>query len=193
VEFSDFECQFCRALHPRLKALVSHYSGQVRHLRLNAPLASHPHARDAAYAAICAELQGRGDAMADELFSAPLVSASANRELAARLGLRLAAFDQCVRDPATHARVQAERALLDEAGLEGLPTVFIGTTKLVGAQPDEMLRKEIDRARRTDRHAQVPMPLFMALLGMVVATVIALGHPRRRGRPAPKTARSVAA
>jgi hypothetical protein len=122
--------------------------------------------------------------MADALYAAPLVSAPAARDLARKLGLELGAYDACVGNPATHARLEADRALLDEAGLEGLPTLFIGTTKLVGAQPDQVLRNELDRALSGRDRAHLPAPLFVGLLGMVMATVIALGHPRRRARRA---------
>jgi predicted DsbA family dithiol-disulfide isomerase len=182
VEFSDFECPFCRELHPRLVDLLAAFGDRVHYVELNAPLVSHPHAEDAARTAVCADLQGRGKQMADALFRAPVLSRAANRELAGQLGLELASFDRCLVDPATEARVRAERALLDAAGLEGLPTLFIGSTKLVGAQPTEVLRKELERALRPDQSARLPAPLFVGLLGLVIATVVALGHPRRRGR-----------
>jgi predicted DsbA family dithiol-disulfide isomerase/uncharacterized membrane protein len=182
VEFSDFECPFCRELHPRLVDLLAPFGDRVRYVELNAPLVSHPHAQDAAHAAVCADLQGRGRQMADALFRAPVLSRATNRELARQLGLELPSFDRCLADPATQARVRAERSLLDEAGLEGLPTLFVGSTKLVGAQPTEILRKELERALRPDRKAHLPAPLFVGFLGLVIATVVALGHPRRRGR-----------
>jgi predicted DsbA family dithiol-disulfide isomerase len=183
VEFSDFECPFCRELHPRLVDLLAAYGDRVHHVELNTPLASHPHARDAARAAICADLQSRGRQMADALFRAPLLSAGANRDLARQLGLGLTEFDRCLADPVVETRLRAERSVLDAVGLEGLPTLFIGPTKLVGAQPTEILRKELDRALRPGRNAHVPGPLFVGLLALVVATVVALGLPRRRGRP----------
>jgi predicted DsbA family dithiol-disulfide isomerase len=190
VEFSDFECPFCRELHPRLVDLLAAFGDRVHYVELNAPLVSHPHAQEAAHAAVCADLQGRGRQMADALFRAPVLSRPANRELARQLGLGLAAFDRCLADPATQARVRAERALLDAAGLEGLPTLFIGSTKLVGALPTEVLRKELEGALRPDQRAHLPAPLFLGLLGLVIATVVALGHKRRGGRPIASASRS---
>src|SRR4029079_3949079 len=70
VEFADFECPFCRMLHSRLQAIIASYAGQVNFVRLNMPLERHEHARDAARAAICAEDQKRGDAIAEKLFTA---------------------------------------------------------------------------------------------------------------------------
>ncbi len=192
VEFSDFECPFCRDLHPRLVDLLAAFGDRVRYVELNAPLVSHPHAKEAARAAVCADLQGRGRQMADALFRAPTLSRAANRELAQAIGVELGSFDRCVTDPATDARVRSERALLDAAGLEGLPTLFVGSTKLVGAQPTEVLRKELERALRPSQRARLPAPLFLGLLGMVIATVVALGHPRRRPRLLPAASRSTA-
>jgi predicted DsbA family dithiol-disulfide isomerase len=148
VEFADFECPFCRLLHERLKAIIESYPGRVHFVRLNMPLDSHPNARGAAYASICAEAQGKGEPMADLLFKNEDITSSGNRDTAAKLGLDLTAFDRCVRAPDTEARVQRESAILRAAGLKGLPTTYVGALEIVGAQPEEVFRDAFERAAR---------------------------------------------
>lgn len=69
VEFSDFQCPFCRELAPRLKRLRVSYPEDVRVVYRHYPLQLiHPHAYRAAVAAECAEDQGRFEAFHDSLF-----------------------------------------------------------------------------------------------------------------------------
>jgi predicted DsbA family dithiol-disulfide isomerase/uncharacterized membrane protein len=186
VEFADFECPHCRALHPRLHAIVREYGDRVNFKRLNLPLKSHPHAQDAARAAVCAEAQGKGAEMADALFEAEDVSSLANRRLAATLGLDVRRFAGCLTDPATDSRIEREANLLRNAGLKGLPTVYIGGRTVIGAQPDEVLRDAFERAARGADDRGVPAPLYATLVLAATAAVVWFG--RRSSRTAPQAA-----
>ena len=126
VEMADFECPFCRALHPVLKEAVEQADADVAVARIMYPLDFHPRARNSARAYFCAEAQGRADAMADALFAAEDLSVEGNRAAADAIGLDLAAFDACVSAEATEERVREDLARGDRAGMEGLPTVWIG-------------------------------------------------------------------
>jgi uncharacterized membrane protein len=67
VEFVDFQCPFCRKLHPNILELLDEYGSRVNFVRLNMPLPHHPYARIAARAYCCADQQQKGTAMADAL------------------------------------------------------------------------------------------------------------------------------
>ena len=72
VEFVDFECPFCRDEYADLAPMLSEEKDHVRVVRKLVPLTKiHPHALEAARAACCADLLGKGDAMADALTSTP--------------------------------------------------------------------------------------------------------------------------
>jgi len=132
TEFSDFECPFCRALHPVLARALAPYGERVHFVRKVYPLPSHANGQAAALAYMCAADQGRGEAMADALFAASDVSAAAGVRHAASLGLDLARFEQCVRAPATQQRLQAQIAGVRSSGMRGLPTVWIGDEIIEG-------------------------------------------------------------
>lgn len=180
VEFADFQCPFCRRLHPRLKALVAD-RGDVHFQRRHFPLDSHPGARPAARAALCAEAQGKGEPMADALFEAESLTPAGNRAIALRLGVDAARYDACLVDPATDARIDADRRLLLEAGLLGLPTTYVGERRLVGAQPDEAFRDALEVASRPGVSSGVgAAPFALLVFGAGVGLLFA---GRRRAAP----------
>jgi protein-disulfide isomerase len=69
-EFADFQCPQCGATHPVIKELQGIYSGKVRFIFRNYPLAipAHDKAYDAAVAAEAAGIQGKYWQMQDKLF-----------------------------------------------------------------------------------------------------------------------------
>lgn len=73
VEFSDFECPFCKQYHTATFAqLKTKYidSGKVRYIYKDFPLTNiHPHAQRAAEAAACVGFQGKFWEYADTLFT----------------------------------------------------------------------------------------------------------------------------
>lgn len=183
VEFADFECPFCRALHHRLKPLVRDYGDRVVWIRLQKPLPRHPNAHAAARAAICGEEQGRGEAMADALFETKNLSEVGVRRLAQRLGLDLARYDRCFRNPATLTRIERESSLLKPPVFQGLPTIFIGDTTIVGAQPDEVFRDALERSSRQEQSSTVPGWLFALLVAAALGGLVWVGRKRPGGVP----------
>jgi predicted DsbA family dithiol-disulfide isomerase/uncharacterized membrane protein len=148
VDFVDFECPFCRMTQTELAPLLASHRGQVRLIRRQVPLKMHTHAMDAARAACCAEKLGQGDAMAEALFSAPVeeLTPAGCETLARRVGLSLEPYRACVSDPATDALIAADKAEFEAAGGFALPTLWIGETSIVGAQPRERLEEALESA-----------------------------------------------
>src|SRR5262249_31340651 len=72
VEFSDFQCPYCRKAHATLKEVLSKYEGRVRLAYRDFPLSQiHPQSHKAAEAARCAGEQGKFWAYHDLLFDGP--------------------------------------------------------------------------------------------------------------------------
>jgi predicted DsbA family dithiol-disulfide isomerase len=111
-------------------------------------MALHEHALDAARAACCGDQLGKGDAMAEALFSAPVEELTPDgcAKLAVSLGLDENAFRSCTQDPATDARIQADSAEFRAAEGHGLPTLWVGQRKIEGAQPAEVFERAIRSA-----------------------------------------------
>ncbi len=146
IDFADFECPYCRAMHENLSAALQGHEHQVHLVRKQVPLRMHPHAPDAARGAVCADKMGQGDRMADALFRAPLgsLTAQGTTRMAVAMGLDEQAFVKCLNDPGTDAVQVRDRALYDAIGGEGLPLLWIGYTRLEGLNPETEVRRVLE-------------------------------------------------
>ena len=147
VEFSDFECPFCKQTHPTLKQLLERYPGKVRLAYRDFPLDSiHPQARRAAEAARCAQDQGKFWEYHDLLFTqSPQLAPEDLRRYAGQVGVDVTKFDSCLAAGTHKAAVQQD---LDEGirlGITGTPAFFVNGRTLTGAQPLEAFTKLIDQ------------------------------------------------
>lgn len=132
VEFSDFQCPFCKRFidntYPKLKARYID-QGKVRWVFRDLPLGFHKDARKAAQAAHCAGDQGKYAEMRDILFSN-------NRQLgkdrltsyAKVAGLDIAAFDTCLGSDRHLDQVDRDSKDAARAGITGTPTFVVGKT-----------------------------------------------------------------
>lgn len=154
VEFVDFECPFCRDMQARLNAAIEEVPHRVRVVRKMTPLPQHAGAMPAAIAWCCAEEQGRGDEMADALFSAPTedLTPEGCARMAECIGLDMDRYHRAAADPGTHARVAGDLADASAAGVHRLPTLFVGTERITGAAKSATeLAAMIDEAARSNQ------------------------------------------
>jgi protein-disulfide isomerase len=178
IEFADYQCPFCRMLHPELKKIVHEYGSQVHFMRLNLPLKSHPFSFDAAKVAVCAEASGKGEPVADALFATEDLSLPAIKKLAVGLGVPAAELERCLEDPETAARIHREEQLLRSTGFEGLPTTYIGAKRIVGAREPEVFREAFEAAKRGEGNEGIPPWLFVGILGLLLGGTVGFGRSR---------------
>jgi predicted DsbA family dithiol-disulfide isomerase len=146
VFFTDFQCPFCRRTHAALAPLVAERQGRVRVVTRHVPLHMHPDARTAARAAVCTETLVAHDAVLDALYRAPDLGEAACAEIAVEHGADRAAFDRCVADPSTDARIDRDTAIFHSIGGDGVPMLYVDRTLLDGAQSRRSLEAAIDAA-----------------------------------------------
>jgi len=151
VEFSDFQCSFCRKFWsgtlPRLKETYIK-SGQVRFAYQHFAILGKPSVA-AAQASECAGEQGRFWPYHDRLFESQggLAFRDANLKRYAReLGLDDAAFARCLDSRQHRQKIEDETRLGFQLGARGTPTFFLNGRMLVGAQPFEVFRAAIEEA-----------------------------------------------
>lgn len=148
VEFVDFECPFCRRQQEALAPLLHEYGGRVRLVRKNVPLSFHEHARDAARTACCADEQGRGDRVAEALFTAADLTPDGCARVAQQAGLDMDLYRSCLASQRPDAALERDRNDARAANVSGLPTLWIGRERFEGLQTAEAVRASIDRALR---------------------------------------------
>ena len=151
IEYTDFECPFCKRFHGTPKPLLDRYGGRVNWVLRNYPLPFHdPAAHKEALAAECVARLAGNDAYwkyADALFAntksngAGLPEEKSVEKLAEAAGIKPAALTQCVGDAAMSKRIEVDIADGAAAGVSGTPTTVVRNNRtgasesLVGARP----------------------------------------------------------
>ena len=146
VEFSDFQCPYCKAAEPTMKHLLEKYAGQVSLSYRDLPITgSHPHAESSAEAARCAGEQGKFWEYHDRLFADQSKLDDANlKEHARAVGLDAGQFDACVASHKFQRKIQEDSEQANQAGISGTPGFFINGILLDGARPSSAFEQIID-------------------------------------------------
>ena len=161
VEYSDYQCPYCRQQEAALHQVLTKYDGQVRLIYRDFPM--HPHSMDAAMAARCADEQGQFWPYHDALQHNDANLSTNGLETTARdLGLDLPSFDSCLEDHKYEQAVIADQKMGMKSGVNGTPCLFIGDSQsmpdtiagsreLRGEQPAAALESAIDDQLRNTR------------------------------------------
>jgi protein-disulfide isomerase len=145
VEFSDFECPFCKKAEPTVKKVLDEYAGKVRLVYREFPLSGHAHAPKASEAALCAKDQGKYWEMHEKLFeNQTAIEVPSLKEYAKALGLDTAKFDECLDKGAKAKDVEADLEAGKKVGVTGTPAFFVNGRPLSGAVPFERFKEVID-------------------------------------------------
>lgn len=161
IEYSDFECPFCKRFQDTPKEVLAQYGGRVNWVLRNYPLAFHnPAANSEALAAECVARLSGNDAYwkyADALFvhtrsnGTGLPTDQSPERLAEADGIKGAALTKCMGDPAIAKRIQQDIDDGTAAGVTGTPTTVVRDNRtgasqaIVGAVPIATLAPVIDR------------------------------------------------
>jgi len=145
VEFSDFQCPFCKRVDPTLRRIRDEYGDDVRIVFKHMPLSIHPQAKGAHAAAEAAHLQGKFWEMHDLIFkNQRKLSDDAYLSYAKMIGLDIARFQKDAKSSAVLKKVEADTAEAGKLGVTGTPAFFINGRFLSGAQPFEAFKRLID-------------------------------------------------
>ena len=147
VEFSDFQCPFCKRSEPTVKGVLDKYGKDVSLVWMNQPLPFHDHAMDAATAFQAAGRQGSDKAwkLHDKMYENNTALTRADIEkYAGEVGLNTGKFKKDWDDPKIKAEVDQDSKAGTAAGANGTPTFFINGREVVGAQPADAFEKVID-------------------------------------------------
>jgi protein-disulfide isomerase len=147
LEFSDFQCPYCKKVVPTLNDLLTKYEGRVKLAYRDFPLRQlHPQAQMAAEAARCAEEQGKFWEYHDALFAEQAkLDENTLTASARKLGLDESVFQGCLKGGKFKPQIEQDVQAGIKAGVAGTPGFFINGEFVNGAQSLEEFEKIIDR------------------------------------------------
>lgn len=149
VEFTDFQCPACAAMHPVLDEVLKSYGDKVRFVVRDFPLNQHEWARKAAEAANAANAQGKFFEYIAVLFhNQKALDVPSLKKYASELGLDRAKFDAALDRGIYAAEVKHDIEDGEMYGVGSTPTIFINGVQLQILSADG-LREAIDRAAKT--------------------------------------------
>jgi protein-disulfide isomerase len=127
VEYGDYECPFCGAAHPVVKALRQALGDQLRFAYRHFPLTQiHPRSFQAAEAAEAAGAQGRFWEMHDMLFEhQSRLGIQDMLAYASAIGLELERFADDLAEHRHAARIREDFLSGVRSGVNGTPTFFV--------------------------------------------------------------------
>src|SRR6185437_4056732 len=139
IEFSDFQCPYCKKVEDSLKKVKADYGDKVRLVWKHEPLPFHPRAEPAAELTQEARAEkgdkGFWDAH-DRLFdSQPKLEDADLDKIAADMGLNADKVKSARTEHKYKKDVDADQEVGDYFAASGTPHFFINGRRLVGAQP----------------------------------------------------------
>lgn len=164
VEFSDFQCPFCRRFYATtLPAIKEQYvkTGKVKFVYRDFPLTSiHDMAQKYAEGAECADEQGKFWVMHDKIFDEQEKQGSGTvfdytaadvKRWAREIGLGGAQFDECLDSGKYSGEVEEDFADGQKAGVSGTPGTLVNGRLIQGAVPfaqfQAIIEEELRKAR----------------------------------------------
>lgn len=158
VEYSDYDCPFCKQFHDTMKMIMEDYAvgGQVAWVYRQFPIAQlHPNAPRISEAAFCVGELGGDDAFwtfSDLVFDERELNEATNMtrlpEFAEAAGVDQAAFTECLNSGRQQDAVTDSYNDAIAAGAQGTPhtIVLVGDQQAVinGAQPYSVIKEIID-------------------------------------------------
>ncbi len=136
IEFSDYQCPFCKRHHQTMKDLVEYYEGKVNWVYRHFPLGSHSEAQISAEGSECAWELGGDDAFWE--FTDLIFEKGTDRESlishAKELGLNESKFTVCLDSEKYASYIEDVVSAASEVGVRGTPANIVLNNKTKKAE-----------------------------------------------------------
>jgi protein-disulfide isomerase len=151
VEFSDFQCPYCKVLHlSAVEKIINDYGDKILFVFKQFPLDFHPQAENAALASECANEQGKFLPYADKLFNSQddwgkSEGTQKFKTYAVQLRLNAGQFNQCLDEKKFQDKISRDKEEAKSFGISGTPSVFINDQFKGGVANYDELKTIIDQ------------------------------------------------
>jgi len=147
VEFSDYQCPYCKRAHNAVKSVVA-ADGKVKIIFKDLPILGEP-SRIAALAALASRAQGKHLAFHNALMEYNgKIDRDKIMEIAASVGLDVVKLQKDMEDPKLKQIIDRNLALASALGVRGTPAFVIGNQFVPGAVDADALKQLIADARK---------------------------------------------
>lgn len=152
IEYSDFECPYCKRHNETVTQIQKAYPNDVKVIFRHYPLSFHQNAEKEAEATECAAELGGNDAfwkLHDKIFAETTsngtgIALERLPAMAKEIGLDEAKFKTCLDSGKYASKVAKDMQEGAAAGVEGTPATFVNGTMISGAQPFSNFKTAID-------------------------------------------------
>lgn len=145
IEFSDFQCPYCREAQSAIKQVLTNYGNNVRVIFKHLPLDIHAQAFASAQAAFCAGEQGFFWQYHDALFASEVLSTEAFNKMATILGLGISKFKACLISEASRTAISKDVQEARQLGINSTPTFIVNGKLVRGTLSFESFKALIER------------------------------------------------
>lgn len=145
VEFSDFECPFCREVQGTLNQVVQSFGNEVRLIFKHLPLEGHRNSLPAARAAYCAGEQDRFWPYHDALFASEKLSPAVLDEIALDVGLGMPKFRACLDSEHSRTAIVKDIETARLFRIDSTPSFLVNGKLIKGALSFADFQKIIER------------------------------------------------
>ena len=152
VEYSDFQCPFCRRGHATMTAVLKEYPDKVKVMFKNFPIERiHPFALKGSqyYEAIALQDTGKATKFKDMVFDNQDEFTEKGeaylKDAAKKVGANMAKLQKDITGAEVKARIDADKAEAEKFGFSGTPGYLVNGVSLRGAYPIDDFKQIIDR------------------------------------------------
>jgi protein-disulfide isomerase len=156
VEFSDFQCPYCRIGAMVMNTVLERYPSQVRVVFKPFPLDAscnrlitqpmHLTACEAARTALCSDRQGKFESVYETLFDHQTqIVPGAPAKMAADVGIDTAQLETCVKDPEIAQTISKSIEEGLQLGVQSTPTFFVNGHKVEGFLPGPFWMRLVEK------------------------------------------------
>ena len=152
VEYSDFECPFCKRGFETVKALLSMYPGKIRFIYKHLPLSFHKSAKLAAeyYEALRLENPKIAIKFHDLIFESQRQISNGEpflKKIAEKSGANMSLLEKNLKSKIVRLRIEEDIKEAQKFGLQGTPGFIINGVTVKGAYPPDHFAKIIDKLK----------------------------------------------
>ncbi|UVT17197.1 MAG: thioredoxin domain-containing protein [Nitrospira sp.] len=160
VEYSDFECPYCRAAYSTLHEVLTAHGDTVRLVYKHIPLSFHATAEPAAryFEAIALQSEEQAWRFHDIVFQQQRSlsrGVEVLKEIASGLEIDQARLERDLQSDTVTQRIAADRAEAEQFGFDGTPAFVINGVSLIGNHPkqdfDRIIKKMLPDAHAMAR------------------------------------------